>query len=83
MITSEYQILQLVGDFNRLHPEKENLFFDRLEVIRNNLIQRLQNCNAIKDISDKAYVHLLPSLLIREYYIQICIIILNLLNVSS
>lgn len=60
-------MLQLEADFNRLHPHKENLFFDRFETIRSHLIKRLDDCKNIRDIGEKAYVHLLHSTLICEF----------------
>ncbi|KAK0160191.1 hypothetical protein PV328_007619 [Microctonus aethiopoides] len=56
----------LLSDFNQIHPDKENILFERFECIRKHLIKRLKNCTTIKSIEDKAYVHLLESLLIRS-----------------
>ncbi|KAK0070934.1 hypothetical protein PV325_013831, partial [Microctonus aethiopoides] len=56
----------LLSDFNQIHPDKENILFERFECIRKHLIKRLKNCTTIKSIEDKAYVHLLESLLIHN-----------------
>ncbi|XP_011687376.1 PREDICTED: uncharacterized protein LOC105449701 isoform X2 [Wasmannia auropunctata] len=53
----------LKKDFDRLYPNKNDLFFDRWDIIRTHLIKRLQECNSIKHVFDKAFIHLLPTLL--------------------
>lgn len=57
---------QLQIDFDILYPGKDDFFFDRWATIRDFLVERLQECNAVKITEDKAFIQLLPTLVIRK-----------------